>query len=217
MTTYTVQPLPYATDALAAKGMSRETVELHYRKHHAGYAVKLTAMAKAAPAKFAGKSVADVVRTAGPGAPYNMAAQIYNHDFFWQSLTPVAAKTNAAAAAPALSRLLQQAFGSYAKFAAAFTAAAATHFGSGWAWLVYDRAARTARVVGTHDAVCPLSLEGGNLVPLLVCDVWEHAYYVDYRNDRPAFVANFWKLANWEFAEANYAAALAAAGTRSKL
>ena len=205
-----VQPLPYATDALASKGMSKETVELHYGKHHKGYAVRLKAMAKAAPAEYRGvTSVADViVRTKEGSVPYNMAAQIWNHDFYWRSMAP----SGGGKPAGPLAAAIDAHFGSFDAFVKQFSAVAAGHFGSGWAWLVFNKNSGRLEVMGTHDAVCPVSKAG--IVPLLVCDVWEHAYYVDYRNDRPAFLKNWWRLVNWDFAAANYAVA---ARGRSKL
>jgi Fe-Mn family superoxide dismutase len=211
--TYEVEPLPYATDALASKGMCKETVELHYGKHHKGYATRLTAIAKEKPDAFKGKSVIDVIRSFPVGSvPYNMAAQIWNHDFYWKSMSPnggSAPQPNASA----LAKAIMNDFGSFEAFQNQFTTTAAGHFGSGWCWLAYDSTKKKLVVVGTHDAVCPLSQTG--LVPLMVCDVWEHAYYVDYRNDRPAFLKNWWKLVNWHFAERNFASA--AGGAASKL
>ena len=197
-----VQPLPYATDALAAKGMSKETVELHYGKHHKGYAVRLKAMAKADPAQYqAVRSVADVVvRTKEGSVPYNMAAQIWNHDFYWRSMAP----NGGGRPSGALAALIDQSFGSYEAFVKKFSAAAAGHFGSGWAWLVLNTTSGKLEVIGTHDAVCPIATPG--IKPLLVCDVWEHAYYVDFRNDRPALIKNWWGLVNWHFAASNLGA-----------
>lgn len=203
---FDVAPLPFPVDALASKGMSKETVELHYGKHHKGYAVRLNAIAKDAPEKFRElKTVRDVVLRSPLGSvPYNMAAQILNHDFFWASLSPKGGV--APSAQSPLGKQIVASFGSFEKFVEAFTAQANGHFGSGWCWLVYNAVSRKLEVVTTHDAISPLSTP--QVVPLLVCDVWEHAYYVDFRNDRPGFVKNFWRLANWEFAAQNFAKAV---------
>ena len=201
---YSVAPLPYAEDALTSKGMSRETVALHYGKHHKGYAVRLNALAKENPSAFANKSIVDIIRSAKPGSlPFNMAAQIFNHDFYWQSMSPDGGV--APTAESALGQQIAADFGGVNGLIAKFSTVAAGHFGSGWCWLVWNKKTNNLQVVGTHDAECPLSSAG--LVPLLVCDVWEHAYYVDYRNDRPAFLKNWWRLVNWKFAERNYNAA----------
>ncbi|CCW62833.1 unnamed protein product [Phytomonas sp. EM1] len=188
--------LPYATDALAAKGLSKEQVEFHYEKHHKGYAVKLNAAAETNP-ELARLSVVEVVRTM-KGPIFNSAGQLFNHDFYWRSLSP----NGGGEPTGALAAALAADFGSVAAFKAAFTAAAGGHFGSGWAWLVHDAASGTLKVYQTHDAGCPLTEPG--LTPLLACDVWEHAYYIDYRNDRPRYVEAWWGLVNWEWAAAQY-------------
>jgi Fe-Mn family superoxide dismutase len=209
---FDVQPLPYALDALASKGMSRETVDLHYNKHHKGYATRLKSIAAESPKEYEGKSVADIVRSAKLGSvPYNMAAQIWNHDFFWRSMSPEGGKVPEAGKSALVSQIAKD-FGSVENFVKQFTATATGHFGSGWCWLLWNSKTGKLEVKSSHDADCPLSF--GHTTPLLVCDVWEHAYYVDFRNDRAGFVKNWWRLTNWQFAERNFAAVN---GLKSKL
>lgn len=222
---FSAKPLPFEATALAAKcGISKETVDFHYGKHHLGYVTRLNAMATAAPTAYQGWTVESL--SSNPGkhgtVEYNMAAQIWNHDFFWASLSPLGGGEPSEAVHATLTAQLKKDFGSVKQFVDAFTREATGHFGSGWAWLVFDRTTRRLRVLSTHDAVCPLSLEGGfgRLAPILVCDVWEHAYYIDFRNDRAAFVNAFWKAVNWSFAEANVRSAIASpavAPSKSKL
>ena len=182
--------LPYSKDALAPH-ISAETLEYHYGKHHAGYVNKLNAAVEA-DASLAGKSLEDLVRTASGGV-FNNAAQIFNHSFYWQSLSPSGGGEPRGAIADAINA----SFGSFGAFKDAFTTAAAGHFGSGWAWLVKhgDR----LEVTATHDAGCVLT---DGLTPVLTCDVWEHAYYIDYRNARPSYIAAWWNLVNWDHASA---------------
>ena len=139
MATYAAKPLPYAQDALAAKGLSAETVALHYVKHHCGYAARLTKMAADQPGAFpAGRSIADIIRAEPKGeassVAYKMAAQIFNHDFYWRAMTPLDSENDATRSAPKLLRLLAAQFGSFEQFAQLFSAAAVGHFGSGWGW-----------------------------------------------------------------------------------
>jgi len=196
---YTLPPLPYAKDALQPH-ISSATLEFHYGKHHAGYVNILNDIAKA-DAKIAGKSVEELVQTLEPGRPFNMAAQIWNHTFYWNSMSP----KGGGAPTGAILKLINESFGSFDAFKTEFSAAAGGHFGSGWAWLVLD--AGKLKVVQTHDAGCPLSKQastgGGIGKPLLTCDVWEHAYYIDYKNARPEYVKAWWNLINWEFATQN--------------
>ena len=189
---FSIPPLPWGYDGLVAKGLSKEQVTFHYDKHHQGYVTRLNAAAST-NADLAKKTIEQIIQSE-KGPLFNLAAQIFNHTFFWNSLSPngggepkgkIAAEINAS-------------FGSFDKFKEEFTNAAVGHFGSGWAWLVKDN--EKLRVVQTHDAGTPLT---DGLKPILTCDVWEHAYYVDYRNDRAAYVKAFWNAVNWEFAEAN--------------
>ena len=184
--------LPYARDALAPH-ISAETIDYHYGKHHAAYVTKLNGFV-AADASLQGKSLEEIVQSSSGGV-FNNAAQVWNHTFYWNSLSPKGggAPTGAVAAA------IDAAFGSFEAFKAQFSDAAGGQFGSGWAWLVKD-ASGALKIVTTANAGCPLT---DGLTPLLTCDVWEHAYYVDYRNARPSYIAAFWNLVNWDFVAAN--------------
>jgi len=186
--------LPYSRDALAPT-ISAETIDFHHGKHHKAYVDNLNGFV-AKDASLAGKSLEDLIRTAGPGAVFNNAAQVWNHTFYWNSLSP----SGGGAPTGALAAAIDRDFGSFDAFKEQFAAAAMGQFGSGWAWLVSDASGKLS-VVKTPNADCPLT---SGLTPLLTCDVWEHAYYIDFRNARAAYVAAFWKLANWSFASANY-------------
>ena len=192
--TFSIPPLPWAYDALAAKGLSKEQVTYHYDKHHTGYVVKLNAAAETNP-QLAKKTIEEIIATE-KGPIFNLAAQIFNHTFYWNCLTP----NGGGEPKGKLLEEINGSFGSFDKFKEVFTAASVGHFGSGWAWLVKDTADNKLKVVQTHDAATPLT---DKLKPILTCDVWEHAYYVDYRNDRAAYVKTYWNLVNWEFAEKN--------------
>ncbi|MDD2640172.1 MAG: superoxide dismutase [Arcobacteraceae bacterium] len=182
--------LPYAQGALEPL-MSKETLEYHYGKHHQTYVNNLNNLI--AGTKFENSTLVEIV-LGSEGGLFNNAAQVYNHDFFWQSLTP-----NQTAISSKVETALTQAFGSVEKFKEEFTAKAVGHFGSGWAWLVQDEN-KALKIITTSNAANPLT---DNLKPLLVCDVWEHAYYIDVRNARPKYLENFWKLVNWDFVEQN--------------
>lgn len=190
---FSAAPLPFAYDALASKGISKDQVWVHYEKHHKGYATKLNAAAESNP-ELKGKTLLEIIKTS-KGPVFNSAAQIYNHDFFWNSLSP---DQGGKPSGPILAAI-EKSFGSFEKFKEEFTAAAVGHFGSGWIWLVQDTSSNTLKVLQTHDATNPLT--ECNLKPLLTCDLWEHAYYIDYKNDRAAFINVFWNLVNWKFAE----------------
>jgi Fe-Mn family superoxide dismutase len=183
--------LPYAKTALAPH-ISAETLEYHYGKHHATYVANLNKLI--AGTEFAESSLEDIVKKASGGL-FNNAAQVWNHTFYWNSLSPKGGGEPSGALADALVK----AFGSFAQFKEKLTAAAITQFGSGWAWLVKNSDGSLA-VEQTSNAATPLK-DGKK--PLLTVDVWEHAYYIDYRNARPAYLEAFWKLANWDFAAAN--------------
>jgi superoxide dismutase, Fe-Mn family len=188
---FTLPELPYSKDALAPH-ISTETIEYHYGKHHAGYVKKLNAAVEA-DASLQGKSLEDII-TSASGGVFNNAAQIWNHTFYWNSLSP----NGGGAPTGKVADAINDAFGSFDKFKAAFTAAAG-HFGSGWAWLCKDANGKLA-ISSTANAGCPLT---DGLTPLLTCDVWEHAYYVDYRNARPSYIGAFWNLVNWDFVAKN--------------
>ncbi|AXX95602.1 superoxide dismutase [Arcobacter ellisii] len=182
--------LPYALDALEPL-MSKETLEFHYGKHHQTYVNNLNNLI--AGTKFEDLSLVNIILESDAGI-FNNAAQVYNHDFFWNGLTPTQGEIPAS-----VEESLTKAFGSVDKFKEEFTAKAVGHFGSGWAWLVQDEN-QDLKIVTTINAQNPLT---NNLKPILVCDVWEHAYYIDVRNARPKFLENFWKLVNWDFVAKN--------------
>jgi superoxide dismutase, Fe-Mn family len=184
--------LPYTLDALEPL-MSKETLEFHYGKHHQTYVNNLNNLI--AGTKFEDSTLFDIILESDGGI-FNNAAQVYNHDFFWNGLTPIQS------AIPAIvEAALVKAFGSVDEFKKEFTAKAIGQFGSGWAWLVQDEN-QDLKIVSTSNAQNPLT---ENLKPILVCDVWEHAYYIDVRNARPAYLENFFNLINWNFVEENLA------------
>lgn len=192
---HTHPELPYASDALEPH-VSARTLSFHHGKHHAGYVTKLNA-ALEGNAALAGLSLeALVAKGAGTGV-FNNAAQHYNHSFYWNSLSP----NGGGAATGAIADAINATWGDFDSFKAAFTAAAGTHFGSGWGWLVKNADGSLA-VTSSHDAGCPLT---DGATPLLVVDVWEHAYYLDYQNRRPDYLAGFWQLVNWDFVNSNFA------------
>lgn len=191
--THTLPALPYGLDALAPH-YSRETLEFHHGKHHNTYITNLNNLI--AGTEFAERSLDDIVKTA-TGGIYNNAAQHWNHSFFWLCLKP----SGGGAPQGPLAAAIDAKFGSFAKFKEEFAKAAAGNFGSGWTWLVKN-ADGTVDIVNTGAAGNPL-VDGKT--PLLTVDVWEHAYYIDYRNARPKFLESFLEhLVNWEFAQANY-------------
>jgi Fe-Mn family superoxide dismutase len=184
--------LPYALDALAPH-ISAETLEFHHGKHHATYVNNLNNLTKGG--KYENAPVEQVMKEAGPGGLFNNAAQHFNHSFYWKSLKPGGGGEPTGELAAAINR----AFGDFKSFREKFTAAAVGHFGSGWAWLVKNADGSLA-IDATHDADSPI-VHGKT--PLITCDVWEHAYYIDYRNARAKYVEAFWNIVNWEFAAAN--------------
>ena len=183
--------LPYAKDALAPH-ISAETLEYHYGKHHAAYVNNLNKLIQGTA--FEDESLEEIVKKSS-GAIFNNAAQHWNHTFYWNSLSPNGGGEPTGPLAEAIAKN----FGSFAQFKERFTNAAVSHFGSGWAWLVKNSDGSLA-VESTGNAGTPLS-EGKKA--LLTCDVWEHAYYIDYRNARPAYLAAFWQVVNWKFARQN--------------
>ena len=186
--------LPYALDALEPH-MSRETLEFHHGKHHKTYVDKLNELIKGSP--FEKATLEEIVRRSD-GAIFNNAAQHWNHTFFWNCMAP---KAGGKPSGPLL-KAIESAFGSFDDFKEEFGTAAAELFGPGWAWLV-KRDDGSLAIEPMEDADTPLA-SGGRAV--LTLDVWEHAYYIDYRNSRPDFISAFWKIVNWEFAARNYAA-----------
>jgi Fe-Mn family superoxide dismutase len=197
---FTQFPLPYDFNALESHGMKAETFEYHYGKHHAAYVTNLNKLIDGT--ELADKSLEEVIKIsyqdAGKVGIFNNAAQVWNHTFFWNSLKPSGGGTPTGA----LAAKIAEDFGSFDKFKEEFSHAAATQFGSGWAWLIDDGG--ILKVIKTPNAENPLA---HGKKALLTLDVWEHAYYIDYKNARPAFIKNFLdNLANWDFAAANFAA-----------
>ncbi len=188
---FEVAPLPYAKDALEPV-MSRETFEFHYEKHHKTYMAKLKSTIEGRPE--ASKTLPELIR-ASSGGIFNNAAQVYNHSFFWQSLRP----GGGGAPSGDIGDLVSRHFGDWDKFRQAFINAGMGRFGSGWVWLVLEGDA--LKILDTPNAETPLTTPAK---PLLTADVWEHAYYIDYRNARQAFLEAFCdKLINWDFVKAN--------------
>ncbi len=187
--------LPFAMDALAPH-MSRETLEYHYGKHHQAYVTNLNNLIKGT--EYEALELEAIIRKAPAGGIYNNSAQVWNHSFFWNCLTP----GGGGAPAGVLAAAIDAKWGSLAEFAKAFQASAVGNFGSGWTWLV-KKADGSVDIVNMGAAGTPLTT--GDKA-LLCIDVWEHAYYIDYRNLRPKFVDTFLSsLANWRFAEQNFA------------
>ncbi|WP_454743523.1 superoxide dismutase [Cupriavidus necator] len=187
-------PLPYEKNALTPH-ISEETFEYHYGKHHQAYVTNLNGLINGTP--YEDMALEDIVRNAPAGGIYNNAAQTWNHTFFWHSMTPDGGK----APAGPLANAIQTKWGSFDAFKDAFRTAAVGNFGSGWTWLV-KKSDGNLEISNTGAAGNPLT--NGDR-PLLCIDVWEHAYYIDYRNARAAFVDAFLnKLSNWEFAETNF-------------
>ena len=188
---FEISDLPYSKDALTPH-ISAETLEFHFEKHHKGYLGKLNkAVEGTADAE---KSLEDLIKSQ-TGGLFNNAAQIWNHTFYWHSLSP----SGGGAPTGAIADKINEDFGSFESFKEAFTKAAGTQFGSGWAWLCKNSSGKL-EIVATSNADNPMTKD---LTPVLTCDVWEHAYYVDYRNSRPKYIEAFWNLVNWEFANAN--------------
>ncbi len=190
---HTLPPLPYAIDALAPH-ISKETLEFHYGKHHQTYVTNLNNLIKGT--EFDAMSLEDIVRKS-TGGMFNNAAQIWNHTFYWNSLSPKGGGQPAGALAAAINAK----WGSFDAFKDAFTKSAVGNFGSSWTWLV-KKADGSLDIVNTSNAATPVT---GTDKPLLTCDLWEHAYYIDYRNRRPDYMAAFWSLINWDFAASNFA------------
>ena len=180
-------PLSYAKDALAPH-MSAETLDFHYGKHHQTYVTNTNNLIKGTELENA--SLEEIVKKASGGL-FNNSAQVWNHTFYWNSLSPKGGGDPSGKLADAIKR----SFGGFAQFKEEFGKIAIGTFGSGWAWLV-QRPDGSLGIVSTSNAATPLT---GSDRPLLTCDVWEHAYYIDYRNARPKYVEAFWNLVNWDF------------------
>lgn len=191
--------LPYSLDALEPH-ISKETLSYHHGKHHAGYVKKLNKAVE--NNEFAGKTLEQIIATA-KGNIFNNAAQVWNHSFYWQCLSPDSTFDTASE----ISQAIVRDFSSLDEFKKSFTAASTSLFGSGWTWLVLNQKGRL-EIVKTENADTPI---GHGQVPLLTCDVWEHAYYLDYKNARPDYLQAFWKLVNWKFVNKQYNATTDAA------
>jgi superoxide dismutase, Fe-Mn family len=185
--------LPYPMDSLQPH-ISKETLEYHYGKHHQTYVTNLNNLIK--DNEFENCSLEDIVRKASGGI-FNNAAQVWNHTFYWNSLSP----RGGGEPTGDLAKAIAAKFGSVDAFRDAFARSAAGNFGSGWTWLV-KKSDGSVDIVNTPNAATPLTTADK---PLLTCDVWEHAYYIDYRNARPKYLEAFWKLMNWDFAAKNFA------------
>ncbi|MGB5109938.1 MAG: superoxide dismutase [Formosimonas sp.] len=190
---HTLPALPYAIDALAPT-ISQETLEIHHGRHHKAYVDNLNNLIKGS--EFENSSLEEIVQKS-TGGVFNNAAQVWNHTFYWNSLTP----NSSGAPSGALAAAIDAKWGSFDNFKVEFAKTAVTTFGSGWAWLVKTPAGEL-ELVSTSNAATPLTTANK---ALLTCDVWEHAYYVDYRNARPKYVEAFWGLVNWDFVAANFA------------
>jgi Fe-Mn family superoxide dismutase len=190
--THTLPDLPYAIDALAPH-ISQETLEFHYGKHHQTYVTNLNNLVPGT--EFESASLEDIVKKS-TGGIFNNAAQVWNHTFYWNSLSP----NGGGEPSGKLAEAINAKFGSVEAFKEAFNKSAAGNFGSGWTWLV-KKADGSVDIVNTSNAASPVTTDD---TPLLTCDVWEHAYYIDYRNARPKYLETYWKLANWSFAEKNF-------------
>ncbi len=190
---HTLPPLPFARNALVPH-MSEETLDYHYGKHHQTYVTNLNNLIKGT--EFENLSLEEIVKKASGGI-FNNAAQVWNHTFFWNSLSP----QGGGAPTGALADAINAKWGSFDKFKEEFAKTAVGTFGSGWAWLV-KKADGSLDLVSTSNAATPLTTDAK---ALLTIDVWEHAYYIDYRNLRPKFVEAYWNIVNWEFASKNFA------------
>ncbi len=191
---FELPPLPYADNALEPT-ISAETISFHYGKHHQSYVTNLNNLVPGT--EFENASLEEIIMKASGGI-FNNAAQIWNHTFYWNGLTP----NGKDAVSGDLAAAIDATFGSFAEFKAKFSTSAATNFGSGWTWLVKN-AEGSLEIVNTSNAGSPLT---AGQTPLLTCDVWEHAYYIDFRNARPKYVESFWGLVNWDFVAENFAA-----------
>ena len=185
--------LPYERDALEPH-ISKETLDYHYGKHHNTYVVKLNGLVEGT--ELENKSLEEIIKTSDGGI-FNNAAQTWNHTFYWNCLSP----NSGGKPFGELAAAVDKAFGSFDKFVAKFSDMAVNNFGSSWTWLVKNTDG-SLEIVNTSNAGTPIT---GDQQPLLTCDLWEHAYYIDYRNLRPDYLKGFWALVNWEFVTANLA------------
>ncbi len=189
---HTLPALPYAMDALAPM-ISKETLEFHYGKHHQTYVTNLNNLIKGT--EFESANLEEIVKKSSAGI-FNNAAQIWNHTFYWHSLSP----KGGAEPTGTLAAAINAKWGSFEAFKEAFNKMAVGNFGSSWTWLV-KKADGSLDIVNTSNAATPLTTADK---PLLTCDLWEHAYYIDHRNRRVDYLAGYWKLVNWSFAQTNF-------------
>ncbi len=190
---HTLPDLPYAKDALAPH-ISAETLDFHHGKHHATYVTKLNGLIPGT--EYENMDLEDIIKSAPAGGVFNNAAQIWNHTFYWNCLSP----NGGGAPSGAIAEAINAAFGSFDEFKAKFTDMAINNFGSSWTWLVSNGG--KLEIVNTSNAATPLT---DDVTPILTCDLWEHAYYIDYRNARPGYMEAYWNLVNWDFANSNLA------------
>ncbi len=189
---FTLEALPYKKDALAPF-ISEETLEYHHGKHHQTYVTNLNNLTEATELK--NKPLEEIIKSQ-TGGIFNNAAQVWNHTFYWHSMAPKMGGEPSGQ----IAKLIDSSFGNFLKFKEDFSKAALGQFGSGWAWLVQEPKTGALSIMATSNAGCPLT---ENKKPLLTCDVWEHAYYIDYRNARAKYIDAWWQLINWEFANKN--------------
>jgi len=192
MTQHTLPELPYPVDALEPH-ISAETLEYHHGKHHASYVKKLNRLIPGT--EYESAALEDIILKASGGI-FNNAAQVWNHSFYWKCLDPAGGGEPEGALAGAIDNV----FGSFAAFRDSFSKAAGSNFGSGWTWLARQPDG-TLEIVNTSNAGNPMT---DDRQPLLTCDVWEHAYYIDYRNARPDYIKALWNLVNWNFVAQNF-------------
>ena len=185
--------LPYTLDALEPY-ISRETLEFHYGKHHNAYVTNLNNLITGT--EYENLSLEDIILKAPSGGLFNNAAQVWNHTFYWNGLAPNAGGEPTGV----IAEKIKNKFGSFEAFKEAFSKSAVTNFGSGWTWLVQD-ANGDLDLLNTDDADTAMKIGKSALLTL---DVWEHAYYIDYRNARPKYIEAFWNLINWDFVNSNY-------------
>lgn len=191
--TFTLPDLPYALDALAP-AISKETLEYHWGKHHRAYVTNLNNLIPGT--EFETMSLEEIIKNS-TGGIFNNAAQVWNHTFYWHCMKP----NGGGEPSGELRDAIEKTFGSFAQFKENFIKTALTTFGSGWAWLVKNKDGALS-IISTSNAGNPIT---DDKKPLLTCDVWEHAYYIDYRNLRPAYLDAFWTLVNWDFVAQNFA------------
>lgn len=190
---FTLSTLPYPLDGLEPY-ISKETLEYHYGKHHKTYVDNLNNLVIGT--EFEDKSLEEIIKIAPVGPIFNNAAQVWNHIFYWENLTPEKGMLQASS----IEEIIIKQWGSFETFQKAFNDVALKTFGSGWTWLI-KKPDGSLDIVSTSNASTPLTTEN---IPLLTCDVWEHAYYIDYRNARAKYVENFWNIVDWKKVEARY-------------